>query len=217
MATGRSVVAGLGIPADNSQLHEAGLKEYESCYRGTTLLSAVKEPALPRMSERGLAVPVDYALTKDWVKVSGVAIDDAVDEQQIERWEREFRTACYKTAWTPLLDLSLPPGITPAKLWWRDVKRTGLHGVWRVARRNIRRWGRGFCLPLRQVPLCSARQRTFWVPRDILPVRTPLPPRGPTSGTLYAAPASLGNSIDDRGMTREVRRGRVSPSVLLAI
>lgn len=214
MATGRSVVAGLGIPADNSQLHEAGLKEYESCFRGTTPLSAVKEPALPRMSERGLAVPVDYALTRDWVKVSGVAIGDAVDEQQIARWESEYRSACYKTAWTPLLASDLPPGITSTSLWWRDVKRTGLHGVWRAARRNVRRWGRGFCLPLRQVPLWSERQLTFWVPRDQLPQRTPLPPRKLTSGTLYAAPTSLGNSIDDRGLTREVRSGKVCPSLL---
>jgi hypothetical protein len=206
-ATGRSVVGGLEIPADNGQLHEAGLKEYEWSFRGTTPLTAVKEPALPRMIERGLAVPVDATVTKDWVKVP-VHVLGPVGEDTIEGWERGYREACYRTSWTPKLPFDRRAGISPQEVWWRDVQRTGLYSVWRCAKRNIRRWGRGFCLPLRQVPLARPRQRTIWVPRDELPQRpTPTSPVRGTRHRFYAAPTSLGNSVDDAGLWQEVGGG----------
>jgi hypothetical protein len=91
-ATGRSV-EGLGIPADNSQLHTAGLSVREAFYRGSKSFLRLPESRVPQVPQ-GRAV----RLHEEWVKYNGPTMTTPSQERS---WLSEFRSRCHHEVWQP--------------------------------------------------------------------------------------------------------------------
>jgi len=155
-ATGRSVVEGLGIPADNSQLYTAGLERREAYYRGQRYVAACREKPLP---------PVDIGnpLQKEWARV----VNRGLPGGRIRRWLREYVERCADIPWTERFWLTREEA---RNLWWKTVKLTGLERVWDRRRRMLplltRLLGRKGKLhqSLRE-PVRHRKEKMAWVPR----------------------------------------------------
>jgi hypothetical protein len=159
-ATGRSV-ARLGIRADNSQLHTAGLAPREAFFRGRYALLALPETELrkPKKDQQG-------RLAEEWVFTRRT-----ISSSPRERfgWDHQYREACGLSAWQP--------EVSRAEIfwddWWREAASTGREGQWLAWRRTVKRvhlHTRSLNLILRPpslVPLSKGQ----WVPKHELPAR----------------------------------------------
>jgi hypothetical protein len=162
-ATGRSV-EGLGIPADNSQLHTAGLSVRESFYRGSRSLLRLPESRVPQVPQ-GRAV----RLREDWVRTSEPTFSTRVQERE---WLSLFRSRCHHEVWQP-------HGArveSDNEVRWQEIRSTGLEPAWhawkRTTKRAARLLGRGTCLlNLVLRPPADVRRSGGgkWIPREELP------------------------------------------------
>jgi hypothetical protein len=159
-ATGRSV-GQLGIRADNSQLHTAGLAPREAYFRGRYALLALPETELllPKKDRQGQPV-------EDWVFTRRQILSTPRERCS---WDRQYRDACSLSAWMP--------SVLRAEIfwddWWREAASTGREGQWLSWRRTVKkvhRMARSLNLILRSpssVPLSKGQ----WVPRHEFPAR----------------------------------------------
>lgn len=172
-ATGRSV-RGLGIPADNSQLHTAGLAPREAYFRGFNGCLAVQESPIPSPPRDRTPACDNWVMTHRPLTVSG---------RQRKAWDVACRSDMSAVRW----QLS-PKSKTLWEGWWSEVRSSGLEESWLNWRRLVRRvhrmgyWARtpghsprwvvrGLrCLNLRlRPPEAPPPSRRQWVPRDELP------------------------------------------------
>lgn len=159
--TGRSVER-LGIPADNGQLHTAGLAPRESFFRGSKrCLTLPEDPLPPIPSDRKNPACDEWVLTHQPIISNGVLRS---------KWDTLHREACRTVVWQL-------PEVTRDDAkdgWWDDVCRTGKERMWLAWRRTSRRC---HSLGMRlNIPLCppkdSPNAKGQWVPRDELPFIT---------------------------------------------
>jgi len=188
-ACGRSVVKGLGIPADNAQLHHAGLSVRETFFRGSRKSVPNREVPVP-MFERKVRPDV---LTR-WVKVPKGLV--ARTGLEAARWVRAFREDCFRSAWSRPCVLG-----DSEQLWWEEVKSSGSEPAWRAWRRTCRRMPKIFRhlqLPLISIPRKSV-VKTEWVPRDRLPRAGMETSLGPIDPELVARPPTLFGPVEQDG------------------
>lgn len=156
-ASGRSVVEGLGIPADNSQLHTAGLAVREAWYRGSCPGLRLKECPVPPVP-RGRRQPCD-----DWVLGPHWAADGA----QWHRWQREYVSVCEASRW--LVTTHVPKADWCA--WWEACISSGREVswlAWKGTTKRVHRMGyRRLNLRLRP-PEVAPLRKGKWMPRDVL-------------------------------------------------
>jgi len=164
-ASGRSVRE-LGIPADNSQLHTAGLAPRESFFRGQHGCLAIKESPVP-------AVPLDRRNPScdEWVFSSLCFLSNPRERFS---WDTMHRESCSESVWQP--SLSRPEVLWDE--WWEGLKSSGFEGSWLSWRRTVRKVHRmGLRLNTRLRTLAEfPRRRGQWVPRVELPARLCLYP-----------------------------------------
>jgi len=164
-ATGRSVRA-LEIPADNSQLHTAGLAPREAFFRGQHCCLAIQESPVP-------AVPLDRRnpACDEWVFSSRCFLSNPRERC---RWDTEHRQMCSLSVWQPC---ETRPEVLWDK-WWDELKSSGFEGSWLSWRRTVKKVHRmGLRLNTRLRTLAeSPRRRGQWVPRVELPARLCLYP-----------------------------------------
>lgn len=158
-ASGRSVWA-LGIPADNSQLHTAGLAVREAFYRGYRNHLSLPEDQVPR-------VPLDRGIPRhdNWVFSSRPI--RATDREKSE-WNQRRREDCADMAWQPCMR----PNVLWQD-WWMILKATGWESnwcAWRRTAKHVHRMGFRKNLVLRP-PADGLSRRGQWVPKDELPYR----------------------------------------------
>ena len=157
-ATGRSVV-GLGIPADNAQIHWSGLSAREAWYRSTMGHLATPEPPVPVLNRK-----LSPNVTKEWTKMPK---SDLHSGREKSAWLSEFRSACFNHAWSTTGEVN---GSAEAE-WWESVKSTGSEHLWAQWKASLRRTPRLFrglglsCLRLRSVRL-PTRNPGYWCPID---------------------------------------------------
>jgi hypothetical protein len=152
-ATGRSV-EGLGIPADNSQLHTANLAVREAFYRGYRSCLRLPEQPVPE-------VPRSNVSMLDWVKFPTVRL--AADGMQIHSWQKQSREEFSALVWKPSRESS---SVLWSK-WWEDLKSTGRESQWLSWKRTTRKvHGMGFKMNLiLRPPAAYVRLKRAWVPR----------------------------------------------------
>lgn len=161
-ASGRSVVGGWRIPADNSQLHTAGLSVREAFYRGSGRASLALDESIPPAEPSLMSYP---ATSTEWVLHRGYI---AATDFEIHQWRDQRREELWEASWQKASQ-------TPAQVletWWDDVKRTGFESAWhawKLSRKRVARMGVVVNIPLRQVRVPS--RRGVWVPRCELPAR----------------------------------------------
>jgi len=164
-ASGRSV-RGLEIPADNSQLHSAGLAPREAFFRGQHGCLAIQESPVP-------AVPLDRRnpTCDEWVYSSRCFLSSPRERKS---WDTMHREACSQAVWQPL---EARPEVLWDK-WWEELKSSGFEGSWLSWRRTVKVAHRmGVKLNTRLRTLAgSPRRRGQWVPRYELPARIYLYP-----------------------------------------
>lgn len=158
--TGRSVWH-LGIRADNSQLHTAGLAPRESYFRGRHVLLALPEAEMPPVRRGHKGQPCD-----EWVFTRRPILSKPRERYT---WDHQYRDACRLQAWQP--------EVCRAEIywdeWWRETAATGREGQWLAWRRTVKRVhriDRRLNLILR-APSARDLLKGQWVPRDELPVR----------------------------------------------
>lgn len=165
-ASGRSVVGGLGIPADNSQLHTAGLAPREAFFRGQRGCLAIQESPPP-------TAPLDHRnpACDEWIFSSRPF--HSVPRERKE-WDTAHREACSQVVWQPC---ETRPEVLWGK-WWDELKSTGFESSWLSWRRTARRVHRmGLRLNIRLRTLAvPPRRGGQWVPRFELPARICLYP-----------------------------------------
>lgn len=164
-ASGRSVLA-LRIPADNSQLHTAGLAPRESFFRGQFGCTAIEESGVP-------AVPLDRKnpACDEWVFTSHCFLSSPLERKG---WDTARREACSRVVWEPQ---ETRPEVLWDK-WWEILKKSGFEGAWLSWRRTVRKAHRmGLRLNTRLRSVADPpRRRGKWVPRDELSARLCLYP-----------------------------------------
>lgn len=164
-ASGRSVEA-LGIPADNSQLHTAGLAVREAFFRGSNPLLRIPEVPVPLFNSRRDASGASLGYVKVTTAINATPAEyrrwdtEAIERMAAFRWERRGRP------------------VNAKEEWWSQVRATGFESAWtswkRTARRSSKMLGMGqrFCLNIRlRNPTVRAFRRARWVPVDELPAR----------------------------------------------
>jgi hypothetical protein len=161
-ATGRSV-EGLGIPADNSQLHTAGLSVREAFYRGSRSFLRLPESRVPQVPQ-GRAV----RLHEEWIKYNGPTLTTSSQEKS---WLSEFRSRCHYEVWQPH-----GPRVEPdVEVRWKEIKETGYESAWFAWRRTVKRASRllGRSRPLNTILRPPADTPPSgggkWIPRSELP------------------------------------------------
>nr|WAK77860.1 MAG: hypothetical protein [Botourmiaviridae sp.] len=159
-ATGRSVGC-LGIRADNSQLHTAGLAPREAFFRGANSLVAVPETEVPPTKRNRQGLPGET-----WVFTR-----KAISSKPRERfsWDHQYRDACRASAW----NAEVSREEIYWSEWWREAAATGREYQWLAWRRTVKRvhkMARSLNLRLRALPFV-APVKGQWIPRDELPVR----------------------------------------------
>jgi len=157
-ACGRSV-RGLGVPADNSQIHWSGFARREAWFRSEHAHLSAPEPEIPILNRK-----VSPNVTKEWTKLPSSSEHPG---WMRKKFEKQFRQDCFDYAW------SSQGGILERAedLWWTEVKSGSLERCWvnykaslRKKPRLFRGWVR-YDLRLRHVPL-PERVRSFWCPKD---------------------------------------------------
>jgi len=170
LATGRSVVEGLGIPADNSQLFTAGLAEREAFFRGRhfSLPESPLPPAPHSFSDRQRRLGYSLVRGPTWASPS-----------EVEGWADDCMCEFRRLAWEP--DVEKAPCAVRSRRWnswWQEVRDTGRESSWRHWRSSMGRklpLFRGVLLnvrlgiSLREVPLRAVAQEGVWIPTDIVP------------------------------------------------
>jgi hypothetical protein len=157
-ACGRSI-SGLGIPADNSQVHWSGLSRREAWFRSEHAHLAAPEPPIPILHRK-----VSPNVTKEWTKLP---CSSRHPGRMRKKGGEQFRQDCVDSAW------SCQGGCRESAedLWWTEVKRGSLEHCWVQYKDALRRRPRLFRgwvrkdLRLRPVPLPD-RVRSFWCPLD---------------------------------------------------
>jgi len=164
-ASGRSVRA-LEIPADNSQLHTAGLAPRESFFRGQHGCLAIQESPVP-------SVPLDRRnpVCDEWVFSSRCFLSLP---RERKAWDTQHREMCSNTVWQPC---ETRPEVLWDK-WWEELKSSGFEGSWLSWRRTVRKVHRmGLRLNTRLRTLAEPTRRSGqWVPKVELPARLCLYP-----------------------------------------
>lgn len=165
-ASGRSVVEGLGIRADNSQLFRANLHSREAWYRGTEVQSRLFKPESP-------IPPIDVGnpTTSRWTQVPASAVSRA-DEL---KWSTQYREECSDIVWSHCFALRRQAA---KDLWWGEVARESRERAWNLFRAATRRGGiltkilgrahSSINLPLRYPRSPPRSLRRVWVPRGEL-------------------------------------------------
>nr|QRW41672.1 MAG: RNA-dependent RNA polymerase [Picullus virus] len=157
-ACGRSVV-GLGIPADNSQVHWSGLGRREAWFRAEHAHLAAPEAPVPILNRK-----VSPNVTKEWTKLPNSSQHPG---RKRKEWHQAFIEACFNHAWSDQGGCRE----SAEDLWWEEVKSSGMETAWRNYKAALRKrphlyrgWVR-FDLRLRSVPL-PERVPSFWCPKD---------------------------------------------------
>jgi len=161
-ASGRSVEK-LGIPADNSQLHTAGLSVREAFYRGYREPLRLPESPIPQVPLRGSA-------PSNWVSVPRLGILATLSEEI--RWRQSARTEFSQSLWQRAGDAA----VNDWGEWWNLLKSSGREDqwlAWKRTTRRVHRMGLRLNLVLRPPAVRKARS-AMWVPRSELPFRTVL-------------------------------------------
>lgn len=160
-ASGRSVVGGLHIPADNSQLHTAGLSVREAFYRGSGRGSLGLDEKIPEGKPSPLCYPsteTEWVYHRGFLSASHAEERDWRNRRQEEVWESSWQKATYS--------------LDNVDSWWDNVKRHGYEAswlAWKASRKRVARMGVVINIPLRSVKV--PRLRGCWVPRSELPAR----------------------------------------------
>jgi len=165
-ATGRSI-RGLGIPADNSQIHWSGLTRREAWFRSEHAWLAAQESPVPILHRK-----LSPNVTKEWTKMPK---SDLHTGRQKKLWQDEFRQACFSHSWQTSGEVSA----TAEDLWWDEVRSTGMEHLWTNYRRALRKrpglfrgWVR-YDLRLRSLPGESVVPG-YWCPIDRSSDRAPV-------------------------------------------
>nr|QGZ98426.1 RNA dependent RNA polymerase [Erysiphe necator associated ourmia-like virus 6] len=153
-ATGRSVEA-LGIPADNSQLHTAGLAVREAFFRGPREELRLEELPMPRVASE-----IRDQHGDEWICTPEVIRSTAAEEQ---RWSRLWKEVASALPWNGIV--CKPPDID--ELWGR-IKAGSREQQWRAWRSTVKRAARllgGKPLnSILRVPKRGCRKVPRWVP-----------------------------------------------------
>lgn len=155
---GRSVRE-CGIPADNSQLHTAGLAPRESFFRGYRVHLRLPEQKLPVIRVGHTGQPCE-----NWVYHRGSFRSVGRQRQQ---WDRQYFDECSRFVWQAKCER---PEVYWDS-WWSEAASTGFESAWLSWRRTVKKVRKMRCrlnLILRP-PLVWPRLRGQWVPRDELP------------------------------------------------
>jgi hypothetical protein len=162
--SGRSVVGGLGIPADNSQLHTAGLADREAFYRGSRANLALLESRPPP--------PPDDFSTREKSEWSFTDRPLLCSKREGLLWDEQHIQWCSARAWVPGERAGSAVRFRRWKEWWSEVEATGFESCWHRWRRSSIR-ARRICpklgISLRVIGLVPPVRRGQWVPADILP------------------------------------------------
>nr|UJQ92001.1 MAG: putative RNA-dependent RNA polymerase [Botourmiaviridae sp.] len=161
-ATGRSVEV-LGIPADNSQLHTAGLSVRESFYRGYRSFLRLPESPVPPVPLKGFSL-------LDWVSVPRVSVSATLSEEI--SWRRQARNDFASSLWQRRGNAA----VVGWDDWWNSLRLSGYEQQWLAWKRTTKRVHRMGCrlnLILRP-PAARNAVKAMWVPRLELPFRTGL-------------------------------------------
>lgn len=159
-ACGRSIV-GLGIPADNSQIHWSGFARREAWFRSEHAHLAAPEAPIPILSRK-----VSPNVTKEWTKLPSSSWHPG---WMRKKYEKQFRQDCFDYAW------SSQGGCRESAedLWWEEVKSGSLEHAWCQYKTSLRKkprlyrgWVR-FDLRLRPVPF-PERVSSYWCPKDLI-------------------------------------------------
>lgn len=151
-ATGRSVFH-LGIPADNSQLHTAGLAVREAFLRGGL---GNREPKLEKPP-----APHDVSLEDRWIKVPRYLA--RVSLSQEIKWRKQYAEWASSAAWQPR---TCGQEVLWNE-WWERTIATGRETLWlawkRTTRRVHRMGYRSLNLRLGAPPVRKA-VKAMWIP-----------------------------------------------------
>nr|WPR16690.1 MAG: RNA-dependent RNA polymerase [Dracophyllum associated botourmia-like virus 30] len=164
LASGRSVVRGLGIPADNSQLFTASLHQRESFFRGRRfdLPECPIPPAPHDFSDRRRRLGYSFVKCALWA-----------NRREMDGWASDSLGVFQRLAWEPDVErASCVARRQRWQAWWEEVRSTGKEDIWRRWRasfgRKIRLF-RGLGLALREVPLREVSREGVWIPTDVVP------------------------------------------------
>jgi len=153
-ATGRSV-EGLGIPADNSQLHTAGLAVREAFFRGPREELRLAEVPIPSVSSEIRDQHGDV-----WVCTSE-SIRSSPSEEKA--WASQWKEVALALSWQP--KVCTPP--SPETIW-REIKVGSREQQWRAWRSTVKRAARllgGKPLnSILRVPRVGCRKVPRWIP-----------------------------------------------------
>jgi hypothetical protein len=158
--TGRSVRQ-LGIPADNSQIHTAGLAPRESFFRGRLSVLELPESELPPVRRGRKGQPCD-----EWVFTRRPILSKP---RERFLWDHQYRDACRISAWKP----EVGRDEIYWDEWWSEASATGREYQWLAWRRTVKRvhkMARSLNLILR-APSARPCRKGQWVPRDEFPAR----------------------------------------------
>lgn len=160
-ATGRSVWR-LGIPADPSQLHTAGLVAREAFFCGK--FSSVPESPLP-------PTPHDFSDPRRGKEWSFVHEPTLASAREVSAWDDEHAQWCVSQAWEPVERAGCAHRVRRWETWWTEVKASGFESAWSSWRLTAKR-ARSLCpslgLSLRQRAVVPPA-RGVWIPADIVP------------------------------------------------
>lgn len=162
-ASGRSVCGGLGIPADNSQLHTAGLADREAFFRGKFL--ALQESPLPP-SPHDFSDPREG---KEWTLVRAPVWCSAREKAE---YDESHRAWCVRHRWEGVERATCEARARRWADWWADVRRTGYQSSWlswKLTASRARRLCPSLGLSLREVARRRAPAPGVWIPASIVP------------------------------------------------
>lgn len=158
--TGRSV-RHLGIPADNSQLHTAGLAPRESFFRGYRSHVSVPENPLPPVHRDRRD-----QLCDEWVFTRKAILSKPIERF---RWDQHHIDSCRLLAWQPTVGRKEVLWSS----WWEEASVSGRESSWLSWRRTVKKVHSMGCRLnlLLRAPDARPRPRGQWVPADELPFR----------------------------------------------
>jgi len=121
-SSGRSVVEGLGIPADNSQLYTANLHAREAWYRGSKAEFELR-------GRRSLEVPIPpldlgNPVSERWARVPRAELTSVAARRRLES---DFQDECGAVPWNTTFWRTRQEA---RDTWWREVSGTGLERAW---------------------------------------------------------------------------------------
>jgi len=164
-SSGRSVVEGLGIPADNSQLYTANLHAREAWYRGSQREYNLRG----RRSLESPIPPLDIGnpVNQHWARVPNPGLPSVV----VRMFEEDYREECRTLPWSSSFWLTRQKA---RDAWWRMTCLSGSERAW-VAWKygtlpRIRRMGLGVLAheheTLRDPMDIKRRRGLIWLPKD---------------------------------------------------